>query len=92
MTPESAGVGNTSSADIDPLGRLADEFAERIRRGEHPSVSEYAERYSRSGRGDPRPVPGPGGHGAVQVRGQRLPRPPPGRPTTERRSSGWATT
>ena len=36
---------NTSSADRDILGRLAEQFAERHRRGEHPSVSEYTSRY-----------------------------------------------
>jgi serine/threonine protein kinase/WD40 repeat protein len=30
---------------LDPIAALAGEFAERYRRGEHPSVSEYTERY-----------------------------------------------
>jgi WD40 repeat protein/serine/threonine protein kinase len=34
-----------SSVDRDPLERLADEFLERLRRGENPSSSEYAEKY-----------------------------------------------
>jgi serine/threonine protein kinase/WD40 repeat protein len=34
-----------TTSDRDPFDRLAEEFAERLRRGEHPSVSEYAERY-----------------------------------------------
>ena len=34
-----------SSADGSPLGRLAEEFVERHRRGEHPSLTEYASRY-----------------------------------------------
>src|SRR5262245_39977814 len=33
------------SADYVLLTRLADEFAERYRRGERPSLSEYVERY-----------------------------------------------
>ncbi len=45
MIEEPDDLGATSSADIDPLGRLADEYAERLRRGEHPLVSEYAGRY-----------------------------------------------
>ncbi len=35
----------SSSGDRDPLERLAAEFLDRRRRGEHPSPSEYAERY-----------------------------------------------
>src|SRR5262245_36068267 len=35
----------SSSADRDPLERLAAEFLERRRQGENPSPSEYAERY-----------------------------------------------
>jgi WD40 repeat protein/serine/threonine protein kinase len=35
----------SSSADRDPLERLAAEFLDRRRRGEHPALSEYAERY-----------------------------------------------
>src|SRR5262249_13773523 len=35
----------SSSSDRDPLERLAAEFLDRRRRGEHPSPSEYAERY-----------------------------------------------
>ena len=34
-----------SSADRDPLDRLAEEFVARLRRGEHPAVSEYADRH-----------------------------------------------
>jgi hypothetical protein len=34
-----------SSADRDPLDRLAEEFVARLRRGEHPAVSEYVERH-----------------------------------------------
>jgi serine/threonine protein kinase len=33
-----------STADRDPLDRLAEEFAERLRRGEHPSINEFVER------------------------------------------------
>jgi WD40 repeat protein len=36
---------NTSSADRGRFDELAEEFAERHRRGERPSLSEYAERY-----------------------------------------------
>src|SRR5262245_53131748 len=35
----------TSSADRDPVDRLAEEFAARYRRGEAPSLSEYTDRY-----------------------------------------------
>ena len=34
-----------STADRNPVERLAEEFAERLRRGEHPSLNEYVERY-----------------------------------------------
>ncbi len=34
-----------STADRNPFERLAEEFAERLRRGEHPSLTEYIERY-----------------------------------------------
>ena len=36
---------DTSSADRDPLERLAAEFLDRRRRGQDPSPSEYAEEY-----------------------------------------------
>jgi eukaryotic-like serine/threonine-protein kinase len=32
-------------SEADPLAPLAEEFAERYRRGERPSLSEYTERY-----------------------------------------------
>jgi hypothetical protein len=34
-----------STADRNPFERLAEEFAERLRRGEHPSLTEYIARY-----------------------------------------------
>ena len=34
-----------STADRNPFERLAEEFADRLRRGEHPSLTEYVERY-----------------------------------------------
>ena len=34
-----------STADRNSFEILAEEFAERIRRGEHPSLTEYVERY-----------------------------------------------
>src|SRR5271157_1389365 len=34
-----------STADRNPFELLAEEFAGRIRRGEHPSLTEYVERY-----------------------------------------------
>ena len=33
------------SVDRNPVERIAEEFAERLRRGEHPSITEYVERY-----------------------------------------------
>jgi WD40 repeat protein/serine/threonine protein kinase len=36
---------NNPSSDPDPLLPLAEEFAERYRRGEHPSLTEYAEKH-----------------------------------------------
>ena len=38
---------NESPNDRDPLEQLADEFAARCRRGESPSIAEYAARYPR---------------------------------------------
>ena len=29
----------------DPLGQIADEFTQRLNRGEHPSIEEYANRH-----------------------------------------------
>ena len=34
-----------STADREPVEPLADEFAARLRRGEHPSLTEYIEHY-----------------------------------------------
>ena len=34
-----------STSDRNPFERLAEEFAARLRRGEHPSLTEYVERY-----------------------------------------------
>ncbi|HYH65734.1 MAG TPA: protein kinase, partial [Urbifossiella sp.] len=34
-----------SSADRDPLDRLAEEFVSRLRRGEHPAIDDYAARH-----------------------------------------------
>src|SRR5436190_1232401 len=34
-----------SSAERNPVDRLAEEFAERFRRGERPSLTEYTDRY-----------------------------------------------
>jgi eukaryotic-like serine/threonine-protein kinase len=36
---------NSASSSVDPLDDLADEFLDRCRRGELPSVAEYTERY-----------------------------------------------
>src|SRR5262249_35981418 len=35
----------TQASDRDPVEKLAEEFAERYRRGERPSLSEYTDRY-----------------------------------------------
>src|SRR5437773_6522529 len=35
----------TSSAERNPVELLAEEFAERLRRGESPTLSEYVEKY-----------------------------------------------
>ena len=34
-----------STMDRDPFERLAEEFADRLRCGEHPSITEYVQRY-----------------------------------------------
>ena len=36
---------NPSESEADPLAQLAEEFAARYRRGERPSLTEYAERH-----------------------------------------------
>ena len=36
---------NTSGPSRDPVEKLAEEFAERFRRGEHPSLTEYTGRF-----------------------------------------------
>jgi eukaryotic-like serine/threonine-protein kinase len=36
---------NSSSAERNPVERLAEEFAQRYRRGEHPTLSEYLDNY-----------------------------------------------
>ena len=33
------------SSNIDPFGKLVDEYKERLRRGDKPSISEYVEKY-----------------------------------------------
>ena len=40
-----SGTDLTSGADRDPVEVLAEEFVERHRRGERPSLSEYAGKY-----------------------------------------------
>ena len=45
MTTHPASDPGSSSANYDLLDRLADEFAERFRRGERPSLKEYTDRY-----------------------------------------------
>src|SRR5207253_2394207 len=46
LSPRDALMNNpSSSSDRDPLERLAAEFLDRRRRGEHPAPSEYAEMY-----------------------------------------------
>ena len=36
---------SASASSADPLGRLADEFLERYRRGERPALTEYTDRH-----------------------------------------------
>jgi serine/threonine-protein kinase len=38
-------ISDISSVDRSPVGLLAEEFAERLRRGERPSLTEYTSRY-----------------------------------------------
>jgi WD40 repeat protein len=65
---------STSASGADPLGRLADEFLERRRRGERPTLTEYAARHPELAKQirelfpalvlmeevRPEPLPGPG--------------------------------
>src|SRR5262249_49396866 len=43
--PASGGFMSGSSSDRNPVERLAEEFAARLRNGERPSLTEYIERY-----------------------------------------------
>ena len=52
-----------SGSEDDPLGRLADEFLERYRRGEHPPLTDYTRRHPELAERDPGPVPRPGAAG-----------------------------
>jgi serine/threonine protein kinase len=45
MSDESISRADSNSGNYDRLDRLADEFAERYRRGERPSLKEYTDRY-----------------------------------------------
>ena len=76
----------------DLVDELAEEFVERYRRGERPSLTEYIAAIPRAGRRDPRAVPGPGADGAAQPgrRRDRRVRGAAGR--TAACPSGWATT
>src|SRR5262245_38055334 len=38
-------VTNDATSDRDPLERIAEEYAERRRRGEHPSPTDYTDKY-----------------------------------------------
>jgi hypothetical protein len=38
-------MGDNDASAADPLGQIADEFVEAIRRGQRPSVEEFARRY-----------------------------------------------
>src|SRR4051794_28952725 len=40
-----SGIMTAQGSDRDPLERLAEEFAQRYRRGERPSPAEYAAKY-----------------------------------------------
>src|SRR5262249_56523560 len=43
--PEGSAPMAQSSDDRDPVERLAEEFLQRHRRGEHPPLTEYVDRY-----------------------------------------------
>src|SRR5262249_27360842 len=43
--PEGQTMNSSSSSDQDTVDRLAEEFVARHRRGEHPAVSEYTDRF-----------------------------------------------
>ena len=82
---------STSGPDL--FNRLADEFAERYRRGERPSVSEYTEKHPELAEQIHELFPAlvameQFGSGADQTSGPAAPR--PGR--RGRSPSGWATT
>ena len=86
-------VGIHRDASDDSMGdflldRLAEEFAERCRRGERPTIEEYTGRYPELADADPRAVPDAGRDRARRggaSRARRPRRPSPG-------SSRWATT
>ena len=65
-----------SNAERNPIDALAEEFAERYRRGERPSLTEYTRKYPELARRNPGTVSDPCGDGAAQARGRgRLCRP-----------------
>ena len=57
-----------STADRDPIEMLADSFLARFRRGERPSVEEYAAKYPELADEIRELLAGPGHAGAGQVR------------------------
>ena len=50
----------SESGQYDLLDQLAEEFADRFRRGERPALKEYTDRYPELADDDPRAVPGDG--------------------------------
>ena len=48
----------TSSDERNPVEALAEEFLDRKRRGEQPTLARIRRALPRAGRRDPRPVPG----------------------------------
>ena len=58
---------NDSDSEADPLGPLAEEFAERYRRGERPVPERVHREVPRAGRAHPRPLPRAGGDGGARL-------------------------
>ena len=82
-------MAGDSSERLVLLNHLADEFAERYRRGERPALQEYIDRHPGAGRRHPRVLPGHGRDGAGQGRsrgGHRA----ADRPAGCRRQGAWA--
>ena len=62
-------TGDVSHSELDPVDELAEQFLRRRRRGEHPTVAEYAG-LPRTRSADSRALSGPRADRAAQAHGR----------------------